>query len=202
MTVSRGRRRQFDTQQVLDVITHAFWRSGYDGTSLADLTSLTGVNPPSLYAAFGDKRALFFEVVAFYQKTYGAFTVHALGDEPTALRAITRMLREAAVVYTDPTHPKGCLIISAANGLTPQSSEISDVMRELRTAGRAAIEAKLTADVEAGILPADTETHGLAVFFAAVVQGMSNQARDGATREELDQIATAALKVWPVAVAA
>ncbi|MER7003816.1 TetR/AcrR family transcriptional regulator [Dactylosporangium sp. NPDC000555] len=202
MAVSRGRRRQFDTERVLDTITHAFWRSGYDGTSLADLTSLTGVNPPSLYAAFGDKRALFFEVVAFYQKTYGAFTVHALGDEPTALLAITRMLREAAVVYTDPGHPKGCLIISAANGWTPQSSEISDAMRDLRTAGRDAIEAKIKVDVDAGLLPTGTDAHGLAVFFAAVVQGMSGQARDGATREELERIAETALKVWPVPVAA
>ena len=197
MPAAKGRPRQFDPDQVLDQITHAFWRSGYDATSMSDLTALTGVNPPSIYAAFGDKRKLFSAVVDFYQRTYGSFSTRALDEEPTAILAVTRLLHAAASAYTDPAHPQGCLVISAASGWTPQSAEVYEALRLLRAAGRDAIEAKITTDIEAGLLPADTDARQLAVFFAAVVQGMSNQARDGATHADLEQIAVTALKAWP-----
>ena len=197
MTVTRGRPRSFDKERVLDEITHAFWRGGYDGTSVADLTRLTGLTPPSLYAAFGDKRRLFAEVLAHYQRSYGAFSVRALAEEPTAYLAISRMLREAAAAYTDPAHPQGCLVISAATGSTAQPGEVFSVLRDMRDAARRAVADRIAADVRAGRLPPSTDPESLAAYFATVVQGMSNQARDGAGRETLEQVATLAMAAWP-----
>lgn len=197
MTVAKGRPRSFDKDHVLDQITRAFWSSGYDGTSVADLTKLTGINPPSLYAAFGDKRRLFTEVLALYQQTYGAFTTRALQEEPTAYRAIDRMLREAAAAYTDPAHPRGCLVISAATSHTPQSAEAYDILRDLRDAGRRVIADRIAADKKAGVLPSDADPEALAHFYATVIQGMSHQARDGAGREALEHVAALAMAVWP-----
>ncbi|MFD1150510.1 TetR/AcrR family transcriptional regulator [Saccharothrix hoggarensis] len=183
-----GRRRGFDRDEVLDRITRAFWRDGYQATSVADLTEATGVNPPSLYAAFGDKQALFAEVVTRYQATYGAFTTRALDEEPTARQAVERILTEAAVEYTNPDRPKGCLILSAPD------------LRHLRDQARQAVEAKIRHDVATGALPAGTDARRLALFVAATVQGMSSLARDGATRAELHDVARTALSAWPAPV--
>lgn len=199
MTVAnrRGRPRSFDRDAVLEAAARLFWEHGYQATSIADLTNAMGIAPPSLYAAFGDKKTLFAEVVDAYGRRHGAFAWRALDEEPTARAGVRRMLREAAEVYTDPMQPRGCLIISAATNCTRQSADIADMLRDRRNANVAAIEQRIAADVDAGALPADTDPRALAVFTAAVVQGMSQQARDGATRDELHAVADAAMRAWP-----
>jgi AcrR family transcriptional regulator len=197
MVTSRGRRRAFDRDDVLEQVTLAFWDGGYDATSVANLTQITGVNPPSLYATFGDKQALFAEVVSHYQQTYGAFATRALTEESTARAAVHRMLCEAAAAYTDPSHPKGCLVISAANDTTGASADVAASLRRLREAGMAAIEAKIQHDIDRGILPEKTDAHGLAAFYASTVRGMSGQARDGATLAELATVCECAMRAWP-----
>ncbi|GAB2725685.1 TetR/AcrR family transcriptional regulator [Streptomyces bullii] len=153
------------------------------------------IGAPSLYAAFGDKRSLFEEVVREYGARYGAFTDRALAEEPTARAAVERMLREAAAAYTEPGHPHGCLVIhAAANCSTP---EVEQSLRERRNANIAAIENRVRADVAAGVLPADIDAAVLARHAGAMIQGMSQQARDGASREELEALVEIALAIWP-----
>lgn len=160
---------------------------------------LGGQGAPSLYAAFGDKRALFLEALDRYNRTYGAFTERALAEEPTARDAVERLLREAAAAYTRPECPRGCLLITAATNCSPQSADIAAQRRELRAVGAHALEDKIAAAVRTGELPAHTDAHAFATFYAAVLQGMSAQARDGAARTGLEQIAEAALQAWPSA---
>lgn len=107
------------------------------------------------------------------------------------------MLREAAGEYTDPGHPRGCLIISAAINCGPDSADIEELLRRRRNANVVEIERRIRADVEAGVLPADTEPEALATFTAATLQGMSQQARDGATRARLEAVARLAMRAWP-----
>ncbi|WP_157249192.1 TetR/AcrR family transcriptional regulator [Nonomuraea typhae] len=192
-----ARQRAFDRDAALDSALRAFWRHGYEATSVAELTQVMGIRPPSLYAAFGDKRRLFEEVVHRFRDVYGAFTGRALTEEPTGRQAIERVLRETAVAYTDPAHPPGCLIITAATNCGPESAEVEELLRGFRTAAKAAFEARIRDDVNAGILPADTDTAALATFYAAVIQGMSTQSRDGATREHLVKVAELAMTAWP-----
>ena len=193
----RGRPRGFDRDTALTAALRAFWEHGFEATSLADLTKAMGITAPSLYAAFGDKRALFHEVVEAYGRSHGAFSERALAEEPTIRRGVARMLREAAHAYTDPAHPRGCLVISAAINCTPGSADIETFLRDRRNANVRGIEERIRADVAGGILPAGTDARALAVFTGAALQGMSQQARDGASTADLTAIADATLRAWP-----
>ncbi|MFD7629245.1 TetR/AcrR family transcriptional regulator [Streptomyces sp. NPDC059851] len=195
VTGQRGRPRSFDRDAALDKAMLAFWENGYEATSISDLTAALGIGAPSLYAAFGDKRKLFDEVVVVYGGRYGDFASVALTEEPTARAAMERILREAAEVYTDPAHPPGCMVISAAVNTTSQ--EVADALRERRDANVALFESRIRADVAAGALPADTDARALARYVTSVLQGMSQQSRDGATREELEAVAELAVRAWP-----
>jgi AcrR family transcriptional regulator len=197
--MSMGRPRTFDRDAALQRAMDVFWEHGYDATSVAHLGEAMGISAPSLYSAFGDKRTVFLEALDRYLHTFGAFTAHALTEEPTAHRAVERLLRDAAAAYTRPDHPRGCLLITAATNCTPQSEDIRFALRDLRIAGASALEAKITTAIDAGELPADTDARALAAFYSAVIGGMSAKARDGATRQDLEDIAATALRAWPPA---
>ncbi|MEU6180352.1 TetR/AcrR family transcriptional regulator [Streptomyces coeruleorubidus] len=191
----RGRPRSFDRETALEKALLAFWEHGYEATSVSDLTRVMDIGAPSLYAAFGDKRSLFEEVVQVYGARYGSFTEQALTEEPTARDAVERTLRQAATAYTEPGHPHGCLVVhAAANCSTP---EVGQSLRDRRNANIAAFESRIRADVAAGVLPPGTDAAALARHTGAMIQGMSQQARDGASREELEAVAEIAMSIWP-----
>ncbi|MBU3063576.1 TetR/AcrR family transcriptional regulator [Nocardia sp. NEAU-G5] len=192
-----GRPRSFDREAALERAVDVFWEHGYDATSIALLCERMAISTPSLYSAFGDKRALFLEALDRYLHTYGAFTAQALAEEPTAYGAISRLLHEAAGAYTRPQHPAGCLLITATTNCTPQSADLKTHLSEIRRAATEALEQKVRTGITAGELPADTDSHALALFYGATIQGMSATARDGGDRADLDAIAATALHAWP-----
>jgi AcrR family transcriptional regulator len=182
----------------LAAATRLFWERGYEATSIGDLTEAMGIRPGSLYAAFGDKKSLFREVVRHYgQSPVGAFMDLALQEEPTAYAAFARLLREAAVIYPDPSHPAGCLTISAATNVTAQDAEIEAFLRSVRNQNLTTFEARLRTAQQTGELSPLADPRSLAAFLAAVIQGMSQRARDGATAAELTESAELALNAWP-----
>lgn len=187
-----ARQRAFDRDQALESALTVFWRYGYEATSVAELTAAMDIRPPSLYGAFGDKRRLFEEAVGRYQETWGAFSTIALAAPGPAKDAIGRVLREAAQQYTDPAHPPGCLVISAGVNCGPESAEVQEWLRTLREASKAVLKARIDQDL-------DGDTEALATYFASVIQGMSTQARDGASREILERVAETAMLAWPSA---
>ncbi|MCP2337440.1 TetR/AcrR family transcriptional regulator [Actinomadura rupiterrae] len=193
----RGRPREFDRDAVLQVILREFWEHGYETTSFPRLTKATGIGAPSLYAAFGDKEALFDEVVQTYGRTYGDFSRRALAEEPTARRAVARMLRDAAAEYTATGHPPGCLVTSAATNVSDKTAAIAERLRGYRNQTVQDVRDKIQADIDAARLPATVDAARLARFSSAVMQGMSQQARDGASRADLEAIAATAMDAWP-----
>ncbi|MGP3961010.1 TetR/AcrR family transcriptional regulator [Nonomuraea sp. 3N208] len=192
---SRRSRRAFDRDQALAVALREFWTHGYETTSVASLTEAMGINPPSLYAAFGDKRQLFDEAIQLYTCTYGSPPPKG----PDARSGIAAMLRHLAADYTDPSHPPGCIIITGATNCSPGSQDVKAKLRAMREETKASIAACIRADVDAGRLPADTDADGLATFYAAVIQGMNQQACDGAGRKTLERVAETAMAAWPEA---
>jgi AcrR family transcriptional regulator len=198
MSKARGRPRTFDREAALWAAIRLFWERGFEATSLGELTVAMGIRPGSLYAAFGDKKALFREAVEVYGRSpVGSFPARALAEEPTARGAVSRILREAAAIYADPSHPPGCLAISAATNVTVHDDEIAKFLRDVRNAGVAAIEERLRRAEGEGELRAGTDAPALASYFATIVQGLSQRARDGADVDELSQVAELALTAWP-----
>jgi AcrR family transcriptional regulator len=182
--MSMGRPRSFDRDLALEQAMLAFWERGYEQTSISDLTAAMGIAPPSLYAAFGNKRQLFDDAV----ERYIAMSGPANSGEQTATtarEAIGEMLHALAREYTDDSHPRGCLVVS------------EPLLDEKRALSRAGFRARIQAGVDAGELPAGTDVDALAEFIGVVVGGMSARARDGGTREELAAIADTAMRVWP-----
>lgn len=196
----RGRPREFDRTAALAAATLLFWQRGYEATSVGELTEAMGIRPGSLYAAFGDKKSLFKEAVHSYGRSpVGAFMGIALEEEATAYDAFARILREAAAIYPDPVHPAGCLTISAATNVARQDAEVEEFLRDLRNENLKVFQARLRVAHQVGELPDDADPRALAAYFAAVIQGMSQRARDGAAAAELAETAELALTAWPAA---
>jgi AcrR family transcriptional regulator len=194
---ARGRPRGFDRAQALEQALTLFWERGYEGTSIADLTAAMGITPPSLYAAFGSKEALYREALSLYRARPGSITPEELASEPTAYAAIARDLRIAAESFTSGEHPPGCMISTAVLSCAPEHRPVAETVAELRAATIGAMADRIAIGITAGELPPDTDPHALARFYGAVLQGMSVQSRDGADRAALLEIARIALAAWP-----
>jgi len=194
--VAKGRPRSFDRDEALTRATMVFWKHGYDATSVAQLTKAMRIGAPSMYAAFGDKRALFEEALSHYMKTYGSFMVRAF-EEPNVRVAIEQLLRNAAAMFTSPDHPRGCMLITAATNCAPESVTIAKRLRDIRAHTVQALEARIAGAIKHGQLAADVDARALALYVSTVLQGLSAQARDGATRAELEMIVQTAMAAWP-----
>ncbi|WP_433562469.1 TetR/AcrR family transcriptional regulator [Nocardia sp. CA-151230] len=190
----RGRPRGFDRDAVLRQAMVAFWRNGYEGTSMTDLTAAMGIASPSIYACFGSKEQLFREAVQLYDSIAGNPARLALEHAPGAREAVHGMLSTSADFYADPTTPPGCMVVMAAR--TAISQDVQVYLADLRHGMQAAIAARLRRAVSEGDLPGEATVDTMAAFYTTVQQGMSIQAHDGATRADLDAIVAAAMAAW------
>ena len=197
----RGRPRLLDREQALEAALQLFWRYGYEGTSIADLTAAMGVTPPSLYAAFGSKDALYSAALDRYEASYGSYAARALTEEPCARDAVARMLREAVAVYTASREPLGCMLATGAVMCAPEHKDVTADLARRRGSVTAMIKDRFDRAVAEGELAPSTDTAALAAYYAAVIQGLSIQARDGVDRAVLEVIVTTAQSAWPGAVA-
>ena len=193
----RGRPLSFDRDAALETAMHVFWERGYEAASISDLTSAMGITPPSLYTAFGDKEQLFLEAIERYALGYGSAGARALIEEPSARGAIERWLTEAANELTQPCHPKGCMVVMAATNCSAAAERVQDALLLRRTEALADVRRRIQGDIDMGQLPADTDAAELASFYGAVYQGMSMQAKDGATRDGLLRTVKTAMRAWP-----
>jgi AcrR family transcriptional regulator len=193
----RGRPREFDREAALERAIDVFWRHGYEATSVSDLTAAMGINPPSLYAAFGDKEKLFLEAVERYQQKRRQTLAKLFDEEPTARQAVHRLLREAARELACSSHPRGCMLVMSDTNCSDASAHVQSDLAQRRAAMKASLKARIDRGAAAGELPRGTDTAALAEFYSTVFQGMVMQARDGATPKRLLATAEAAMRAWP-----
>jgi AcrR family transcriptional regulator len=192
----RGRPRSFDRGQALAAAIEVFWSKGYEAASISDLTAAMGINPPSLYSAFGDKEHLFLEAIESYQKARGDSCQYC--EEPTARIAIERLLTYMATELTDTCHPRGCMMAMASATASSCSAELQAALAQRRVASRDRLKARIKRGIAEGDVPAGTDAGALADFYSTVMSGMSHLARDGATRKNLLATVEAAMRAWPV----
>ena len=192
----RGRPRAFDRSVALRRAMEVFWAKGYDRASLSDLTSAMGINSPSLYAAFGSKEALFEEAVTLYGEVEGSDIWKAIAEGRTAKDSVAGFLHSTAVAFSQPGKPAGCLIVLGALHSSDASETACSLLRDIRTQNVAMLRGRLERAVSEGELPTAIDTQAIAVFYITVQQGMSIQARDGASREVLQAIADGAMASW------
>ncbi len=195
-TSNRGRPRAFDRTAALDAATRVFWQKGYTAASMHDLCEAMGIASPSLYAAFGSKEQLYAEAIRHYGEKGVPQLFGALESAPTARQGVEAFLRFAARGLTCADRPSGCMVVLssvASEGVTG----LADMVLEARKKSLKLIEDRLRRGIREGDLAKETKVKEMARFFVTVHQGMSIQARDGASAKELDAVVTAAMQAWP-----
>lgn len=192
----RGRPRSFDRTDALERAMEVFWRLGYEGASMADLTAAMGINSPSLYAAFGCKDALFREAVEHYAATAGSSTLRALQEASSARAAIRGALRASVESSTRPERPQGCLLVLGATNCSTQNLDLQQYLRDRRHCHAAELRLRIERALAEGELPPGTDTAALTAFYVTLLQGLALQARDGTPRESLLAVAEQAMAVW------
>lgn len=191
-----GRPLSFDRDVALRKAMLLFWRHGYEGTSIQQLTAALGVTPPSIYTAFGDKKRLFLEAVELYRS--GEMTAERIIDEAATARDAARALMSgAAIGFTGSDTPSGCLMATSAISCSDDAADIQAELAGIRRGIEAHLRQRISRAVDSGELPPEADAKALAGLVLTVIQGMSTLARDGATRAELLGVADAAMTGWP-----
>jgi len=192
----KGRPREFDVDQALAAALRVFWSKGYEGASMADLTDAMGITKPSLYAAFGNKEALFNKALDLYQAEKLAYMGRAL-EAPTARGVAERLMRGALEMQTGTEGPCGCLSVISSVACGSEAESIREqVVARSAVAKKALLDRFERAKIE-GDLPADADPQGLSSYLTAVMQGMAVQAGAGASRAELERLVETSLALWP-----
>jgi AcrR family transcriptional regulator len=191
-----ARPRTFDMDQALDRALEVFWRKGYEGATLVDLTAAMGINPPSLYAAFGNKESLFRRALERYDVVRNAFWDEAI-RKPTAFEVAQSLLNGAANFLTDPCHPRGCLGVQGALVCGDEALAVRTALETQRAAGQAKVRERLKLAKKERDLPGSSDPAVLARYLTTVVEGMAVQAAAGVSRKDLERVADTALRAWP-----
>lgn len=188
-----GRPISFDKDAALEAAMLLFWERGFEGTSMADLTQAMGLNPSSIYAAFGDKHALFQLAVKRYMEKRAQYAGEAL-EEPTLERVVRALFASTVAFLTAPGHPPTCMTLSGAVGCSVDATPARDIMTEIRKQNEAAMRERFIKARRSGELPKDVNVDDYTRYLSAIIAGLSIQAANGATKAELKRTAQMALQ--------
>jgi AcrR family transcriptional regulator len=191
-----GRPRAFDPDEALERALEVFWQKGYEGTSLTDLTKAMGINKPSLYSTFGNKEELFLKAIELYENRPCGFFMPALA-QPNLYSVVEALLKGAALSLADKSHPQGCVVVQGALACSEENSSIKKALIKRRLEGEDAVRARLEQAVLAGEMPNGYSATVMARYLMTLLNGMTIQSTNGATAEELMEIAEFSLSLFP-----
>lgn len=194
VTAARGRPREFDLEEALAAALRVFWEKGYEGASLTDLTEAMGITRPSLYAAFGNKEALFKRALDLYETEKLAYMKRSL-EAPTA-RMVAQCMLEGAI-ETITSECRGCLGVIVSVSCSSGDSPIAQDVRERTQTSHDALVERMQRAIDEGDFTMPVTADAMTRYLMAVMQGISVHASAGVTRDELQQVAEATLAVWP-----
>ena len=192
-----GRPRNFCTETVLDRAMTVFWQKGYEGASLAELTEAMGINPPSLYAAFGSKEGLFRAVLERYDARRQEMMDRVLAAPDP--QSVARLFLEGVADFAGDTsgrNPPGCLLVQS--GLSCSDEVIPEVLAQHRADKERALRERFERDRDEGKLPGNADPATLARYLMAMANGLCVQAAAGASAAELHDVAELAVAAFPV----
>ena len=192
-TGKTGRPIGFDKDGALEAAMLLFWERGYEGTSMADLTQAMGLNPSSIYAAFGDKHALFQLAVKRYMEMRAQYAGKAL-EEPTLEKVVRALFDNTVAFLTTPGHPPTCMTLAGAVGCSLDASPARDLMTEIRKQNQVALRQRLLKARKSGELSKDIDLDDYTRYLSTIIAGLSIQAANGSTKAELNRTAQMALR--------
>jgi len=192
----KGRPREFCVDQALTAALRVFWSRGYEGASMAELTAAMGITKPSLYAAFGNKEALFQKALDLYEREKLAYIRTAL-EAPTARGVAERLLRGAFEMQCSQVDPKGCLGVISSVACSAEAESIRADVLARRASSEAALRQRFERAQAEGELPGHLDAAALTRYLLALLQGLTVQAGAGASPAELEQLVETSLSLWP-----
>lgn len=195
-TPAKGRPREFCLDEALAAALRVFWSKGYEGASMTELTEAMGITKPSLYAAFGNKEALFCKTLDLYEREKMAYVGEALA-KPTVRAVAEHMLRGSVENQTSNCEPRGCLGVISSVACGSEAESIREKVHERSKVAKAALIARLERGKAEGDLPDHIDVEALTGLLYALMQGMAVQAGAGATREELERMVDTSMLMWP-----
>ena len=189
-----GRPRTFDREEALKKAMLVFWEKGFEGATMADLIAAIGMKAPSVYAAFGNKDALFREAVELYKGQVEQGPLKALSESPSILDALESSLSESVKMLSGP-EASSCLIMAGAINCAPEHQEHVQHLRDLRAGYKGALRKRFAQAIEDGQLIEGTDPDDLAEFYFGFIHGLALRAKDGSTKKELQSSCKFALQV-------
>ncbi|WGW12578.1 TetR/AcrR family transcriptional regulator [Saxibacter everestensis] len=194
---ARGRRRGFDRQQALETAMDLFWEHGYEATSVSQLCAAIGINPPSLYAAFGSKSQLFLDVVEYYERTVWQPVWDAFEGGSRIVPAVRQFLDDTVEVVSAPGAHLGCLVTLSTVSLRERDTDVARALAAIREDGARRTQARLDFGVQDGQIPAGTDTLALAHAIGMVVDGLAIRAHDGVPPDVLRRLVVSMMPTIP-----
>ena len=192
----RGRPKCFDEQQALEKAMLLFWQNGYEATSISDLTQTLGITAPSLYSSFGGKAELFNQCLDYYLKNEACSMDQIFEQAQTTKIAIEIYLFENLKRLIQINKPTGCMLVVSTMNCSDQNRDIQNELLKKRLNAKNKIYSRLLKGQQSGEIPENTDIQTMSDFYVTLLQGMTIQARDGATLEQLEQVVKMAMRTW------
>lgn len=187
-----GRPRSFDPEVALEQALEVFWRNGYEGASLAELTQAMGIKKPSMYATFGNKEQLFLKAIDLYHEREGAWYKEAYAKE-SYTDFVEALLYGAARSYTASDKPHGCALVKSTLSCSEASESVKETLLAQCNQSDIQLVNRIKLAQETGEICPEAAPESIARFIGTMLHGMSSQADQGATHEELKEVVKVAV---------